>query len=189
MFTTWVWILHSSVLSRPRKDICTPCSGSTTELLRDWSRAGLPEVPLSVTGDKGTGFLGGSVVRNPPANAGDVGSIPGSGQCPGGGHGNPLQSSCLGNSMDRGAWQATVHGVAKSQTQLKWLNNNEINSEPSLRVGVRLSELTTSNAEDSAQHNQGSITHLLVLLWLLSSWQSFILPGEIRRGFLVEVTR
>ena len=52
------------------------------------------------------------VVKNPPANAGDVtdeGSIPGSGRSPGGGHGNPLQYSCLENSMDRGAWKATVH--------------------------------------------------------------------------------
>ena len=62
------------------------------------------------------GFPGDSVVKNPPANAGDAGSIPGSGRSPGGGNGNPLQCSCLENSMDRGAWQATVHGVTKSQT-------------------------------------------------------------------------
>ena len=54
--------------------------------------------------------------------AGDVGSIPGSGRFPGGGHANPLQYSCLENPMDRGAWQATVHGVAKSWTQLKQLS-------------------------------------------------------------------
>ena len=65
------------------------------------------------------------VVKNLTANAGDVrdeGSIPGSGRSPGGGHGNPLQYSCLGNPMDRGAWQAEVHGVAKSQTRLKQLS-------------------------------------------------------------------
>ena len=59
------------------------------------------------------------VVKNQPANAGDirdVGSIPELGRSPGGGHGNPLQYSCLENPMDRGAWQATVHRVAKSQT-------------------------------------------------------------------------
>ena len=61
------------------------------------------------------GFPGGSTVKNPPANAGDMGSIPGSGRSPGGGNDNPLQYSCLGNPMDRGAWLATVHGVAKSQ--------------------------------------------------------------------------
>ena len=49
-------------------------------------------------------------------DARDMGSIPGSGRSPGGGHGNPLQYSYLENPMDRGAWQATVHGVAKSQT-------------------------------------------------------------------------
>ena len=61
------------------------------------------------------------VVKNPPANAGDIrdmGSIPGWGRSPGGGHANPLQYSCLQNSMDRGAWPATVRGVAKGRTQL-----------------------------------------------------------------------
>ena len=51
-------------------------------------------------------------------NAGDLGLIPGSGRSPGEGNGNPLQYSCLENSMDRGAWWATVHGVTKSQTRL-----------------------------------------------------------------------
>jgi len=61
------------------------------------------------------------VVKDLPANAGvarDVGSIPESGRSPGGGNGNPLQYSYLGNPMDRGAWWATVHGVAKSETRL-----------------------------------------------------------------------
>jgi len=59
------------------------------------------------------------VVKNLPASAGDIrdaGSIPGLGRSPGGGHGNPLQYSCLQNPMDRGAWRATVHGVTKSWT-------------------------------------------------------------------------
>ena len=63
------------------------------------------------------------VVKNLPANAGDVrdtGSIPASGRSPGGGNGNPLQYYCLENPMDRGAWQAKVHMVAKNQIQLKW---------------------------------------------------------------------
>jgi len=59
------------------------------------------------------GYPGGSVVKNPPANAGDSGSIPGLGRSPGEGTGNPLQYSCLENSMDRGAWQARVRGVTK----------------------------------------------------------------------------
>ena len=59
------------------------------------------------------------VVKNLPASVGDVrdpGSVPGSGRSPGGGHGNSLQYSCLENPMDRGAWWATVHGVAKNWT-------------------------------------------------------------------------
>ena len=63
-------------------------------------------------------FPCGSVVKNPPANAGDVGSIPGLRTYPGEGNGNPLQYSCLGNPTDRGDWWARVHGVAKSWTQL-----------------------------------------------------------------------
>ena len=66
----------------------------------------------------GGGFPGGSVVKNPLAKARDVGLIPGSGKSPGGGNGNPLPYSCLGDPMDRGAWWAAVHGVAKSQTRL-----------------------------------------------------------------------
>ena len=63
-----------------------------------------------------TGFLSGTVVMNLPASAGEVGLIPGLGRSPEGGNGYPLQCSCLENSTDRGAWWATVHGVAKSWT-------------------------------------------------------------------------
>ena len=61
-------------------------------------------------------FLVAELIKNLPANAGDArdsGSIPGSGRSPGEGHANPLQHSCLENPMDRGAWWATVHGIAK----------------------------------------------------------------------------
>ena len=64
------------------------------------------------------GFPGGSEVEASACNAGDLGSIPGSGRSSGDGNGHPLQYSCLENPMDRGAWQATVHGVAKSRTRL-----------------------------------------------------------------------
>ena len=63
------------------------------------------------------GYPGGTNVENPPANAGDARDaslIPGSGRSPGGGHGSPLQYSSLENPMDRGTWQATVHGVKES---------------------------------------------------------------------------
>ena len=68
-----------------------------------------------------TPALVAQLVKNPPAIAGDtrdIGSIPGSVRFPGGENGNPLQYFCPESSMERGAWQATVHGVAKSQTQL-----------------------------------------------------------------------
>ena len=79
------------------------------------------------------GFSDGSVVKYPPAkagDAGDMGSIPVLGRSPGDGdgnplqysNGNPLQYSCLENSIDRGAWQATVHTVAKSGTQLRLIS-------------------------------------------------------------------
>ena len=60
------------------------------------------------------GFPGGSVVKNLLAKAGDSGSIPGWGRSPEGRNGNPLQYSCLGNPMDRGGWQASVHSIADS---------------------------------------------------------------------------
>ena len=72
------------------------------------------------------GFPGGSGVKNPPASAGAAGSIPGSGRSPGEGNGNPLQYSCLGNLMDRGALWATFHGITKVLDAIQGLNNNNI---------------------------------------------------------------
>ena len=63
-----------------------------------------------------SGFSDGSAGKESACNMGGLTSIPGSGRSPGEGNGNPLQHSCLENSMDREAWQATVHGVAKSRT-------------------------------------------------------------------------
>ena len=80
---------------------------------------------LSIT----LGFSGGASGKEPACHARDirgVSSIPGSGRSPGGGHGNPLQYSRLENPMDRGAWQATVHGVTKSQTEMKLLAHTHI---------------------------------------------------------------
>ena len=83
------------------------------------------------------------VVKNLPANGEDVrdtGSTPGLGRSPGGGHGNPLQYSCLENLVDRGAWQAMVNRVAKSQTQLKWFSMHSCTyggkSRNHLRLGL-----------------------------------------------------
>ena len=74
-----------------------------------WRRDRLPTSVFLV-------FPGSSAGEESACNAGDLGLIPGLGRSPGGGHGNPLQYPCLENFMDRGAWQATVHGVAKSRT-------------------------------------------------------------------------
>ena len=71
----------------------------------------------------------GSAIKNLPANAGDLGLIPGLGRSPEEGNDNPLEYSCLGNSMDRGAWQATVHRVAKESDTTWQLSNNPRNTE------------------------------------------------------------
>ena len=77
------------------------------------------------------GFLDGSVVENLPVHTGDLSSIPGLGRSLGVGNSNPLQYSCLGNPMDRGAWQATVHGLQRVRHDLatKQQNNNNILSK------------------------------------------------------------
>ena len=75
------------------------------------------------------------VAKNLPANAGDTGSIPGSGRSPGGGHGNLLQYSCLENPMDRGAWQAAVHGGHKEldMTEHTYNTVNQLHSNKFLK--------------------------------------------------------
>ena len=81
-----------------------------------WNNKSKPEflaTPMPVLG-----FLGSSDGKEPACNAGDVGSVPRLERSPRGGHGNPLHNSCLKNSMDRGVWRATVHGVTKSPMQL-----------------------------------------------------------------------
>ena len=83
------------------------------------------------------GFPGGSMVKNPPANAGDVGSIPGSRRSPGERNGNPLQHSCLGNPMDRGGWWAMVHRVKKELDTTQQLNNNKA-IDVKQRSGIRI---------------------------------------------------
>ena len=80
------------------------------------------------------------MAKNLPANAGDVGSVPGLGRSPGGGKSTPLQYSCLGNPMDRGARWATVHGVAKSQTQFSDSTSTEMFNNVVLVSGVQQSD-------------------------------------------------
>ena len=81
------------------------CAPETLRLLISWLYCSILQ-----------GFPGSSDGKESACNAGDPGSIPGLRRSPGGGHGHPLQYFCQENSMDRGAWQATVHGVTKSQT-------------------------------------------------------------------------
>ena len=78
-------------------------------------------------------FPGGSDSKESACNEGDPGSIPGLGRSSGGGNSSPLQYSCLGNHMDRGAWWATVHGVTKESDKTQRLsnNNNKIETGPS----------------------------------------------------------
>ena len=80
-----------------------------------WRRGRLPTPVL-------LGFPGGSDSKEPACHVGDLGLIPGLGRSPGGGYGNPLQYSGLENPLDRGAWRATVHGVARSLTRLSDFN-------------------------------------------------------------------
>ena len=112
------------------------------------------------------------MVKNPPANSGDLrdmGSIPGSERSPGGRHGNPLQYSCQKNPMDRGAWQATVHSIAKSWT---WLKRLSVHANIYIRWGK--SWEFTSCCHSRTQDDGSSATHTMWFprcLWaFISNW-------------------
>ena len=107
-------------------------------------------------------FPGGSVVNYPPANARDAGLIPDLGRCPGGGNGNPLQYSCLENSMDRGAWWTTVHRVAKS--------------------GIWLSDWTHPKKNRREKESLGSLELIECVPWL----HNLALFNELCRRSLVK---
>ena len=97
------------------------------------------------------------MVTNLPANAGDVrdtASIPGLRRFPGGGNGNPPQYFCLENPMDRGAWRAIVHGVAKSQTQLNRQHNLKQNSSVFLQRHFGIKSSSKLNGEGERKWNQ-----------------------------------
>ena len=105
---TWlVMLAHQSMLWGLDSSFSSWIWGDFLDGMGHW---GLPKVAL--------------VVKNPPASAGDAGSVLVSGRSPGGGNGSPLQYSCLENPMDREAWWATVHGVTKSRTLLKRLSTH-----------------------------------------------------------------
>ena len=131
--TTWIsckrkyilslWSPPPTPLGRHRAPGWAPCAYSSFP----------PASSLSM------GFPGGPEVKNLPANTGDMGSTPGSGRSPGEGNGNPLQYSCLENPVDRWAWWATVHRVAKESDMTWQLNNECIHVNPSLPVPSTLS--------------------------------------------------
>ena len=103
------------------------------------------------------GFPRGSDVKESVCNAGDLGSLPGSARSPGEGNGNPLQYSCLENSMDRGAWRATVYGVSKSQDpKYMSLYIKQVNSSKNLLHSTGHSAqglVITYNGKESEKEN------------------------------------
>ena len=104
-FERWIWTVGEGGMNLPEPDIREHELGRASQVAQ--------------------------AVKNPPANAGDLrdaGPLPGSGRAPGGGHGDPLQCSCLEKPTDRGAWRATVHGVAKRQSQLKELSTHAMHT-------------------------------------------------------------
>ena len=111
----WWWLISSVFLTRTSCHKTTHANGYYGAW-PGWA-GWISVLPLTIWEKY---FTGGSEVKSSASNAGDPGSIPGSGRSPGEGNGNPLQYSCLENPMDRGAWWATVHGVPKSRT---WLSN------------------------------------------------------------------
>ena len=124
-----------------------------------WEPAG-HAVPGPVEFTVGQGFVpGGSAVWNLPAgqeDAGDVGSIPGWGRSPGGGHSSPFQYSCWDNPMDRGTWWAIVHGVTRS-----W-----------------------SDATDAAKHEQAlGFVNSVITIFLFSAWLHLLRPYYLCEGF------
>ena len=169
---------------------------------------GLPRMQPKWHACYGYLFLGGSVVKNPSANTGDAGSIPGWGRSPGGGNGNPLQYSCLENPMDRGAWWATVHGVAKSWAQLSdwaracththtchfshWLHYHPLLSRP-LRYFSSLQESSFCAAVNSQP--QGPVYRTNKSAWgrqkfpEFLAWPDQLLPGQCGACHISQVTK
>ena len=109
------WILQARILewvAMPSSKGSPPLAGGFFTASSTWGPPVLQRGIINLI----EGFPGGSDAKESACNVGDLGSVPGLGRAPGEGNGNPLQYSCLETSMDRGIWEATVHGVAKSWT-------------------------------------------------------------------------
>ena len=102
--------------------------------------------------NRAEGFPGGSDGEESVCNVGDLGLITGSGRSPGESNGNPLQYSCLENPMDRGAWRATVHRIAKSWTQLKWLSTYAV--EQRVSMSSTTSTLVLNQVMEAEPHDR-----------------------------------
>ena len=131
------------------------------------------------------------VVKNLPAKAGNVkdeGSIPRSGRSPGGGHSNPLQCSCLENSMDRGAWWATAHRVAKNQTRQKELNTHTHTLQVA-QCSATQEEAVSWEGRDQRGIPGRGLTIGLPKAWSTSCWHSVVKFSwcslSSRRGLIV----
>ena len=116
-------------------------------------------------------FPGGSVVKNPPANVGDAGSIPGAGRFLRVGNGNPLQYSCLRNPTDKGTWQATVHGVAKGRTH--WATEHTWVSHCSIWLWLQRNTLNHTKVREHLETfcSWHSFSHWNVLRVVSWKWQ------------------
>ena len=135
------------------------------------------------------GFPGGSDGKASACNAGDPGSIPGLGRSPGEGNGNPLQYSCLENSMDWGAWWATVHRVAKSQTRLSdftfiALSTSQVTQWQGIRLPKQDMQVWFLGQEDPLEKVMA--THSSILAWEIpwpedpGGWQSMGSQSQTR---------
>ena len=135
------------------------------------------------------GFPGGSDGKASACNAGDPGSIPGLGRSPGEGNGNPLQYSCLENSMDWGAWWATVHRVAKSQTRLSdftfiALSTSQVTQWQGIRLPKQDMQVWFLGQEDPLEKVMA--THSSILAWEIpwpedpGGWQSMESQSQTR---------
>ena len=112
--------VHSSPFSQKRSQLPTWVSGTWLRIVHLWGPCAISDSIREFVG-----FPSSSEGKASTCNAQDLGSIPGSGRSSGEGNGNPLQYSCLGNPMDRAAWQATIHGVA---VRHDWATNTQGNS-------------------------------------------------------------
>ena len=121
--------------------------------------------------------------KEPACNAGDVGSVPGLGRSPGGGNGCPPQYSCLEDSMDRGAWWATVHGVTNSQTRPKWLNTYKHTNARTVRESGRF--YNCFNEEVKTHHVQGIKE---MLKWIIKE-SYFFFPAVEERGGKLDLSQ